>query len=425
MKTKTLLMCLVAAICIWGCSNDNESVIDVAEAEITPPTAPNSADTRHSYKPVQLSETQLAINGKLQEFSWRLFKEVYVNREDRTNLMISPISLAVDLGMFINGLNGETLQEVLKTMGLEGFTKDQINDYFKTMMTGIEQADEAAIFKSANAFWYNQNRKANQDFLTTIQTSYDAKAEAVNFSDPQTVVKINAWCAEQTYDRIKEMITESSEADLFHLMNAVFFKTQWKEAFPKELTAKQPFKFANGNTEDVEMMNQQYKAFYVETDSYQSVVKDFVDSAFQMVFFLPKDGIDMIERLPSVISKEAGSLEKVVEMDLFVPKFTAEYTERKLFTYMLSINPALRFHANDITIFEDAIFEDPEAMQKTFFAMDEEGAEAAAITDISYVTANLKPDDFEKVELRLNRPFFYAIVESNTYCPLFIGYYGN
>jgi hypothetical protein len=29
--------------------------------------------------------------------------------------------------MFINGLEGETLKEVLKTMGLENYTKEQIN----------------------------------------------------------------------------------------------------------------------------------------------------------------------------------------------------------------------------------------------------------------------------------------------------------
>ena len=52
--------------------------------------------------------------------------------------------------------------------------------------------------------------------------------------------------------------------------------------------------------------------------------------------------------------------------------------------------------------------------------MDEVGAEAAAITDIAGFTSVPRP-----VTIRLDRPFFYAIVESNTQCPLFIGYYGN
>lgn len=75
-------------------------------------------------------------------------------------------------------------------------------------------------------------------------------------------------------------------------------------------------------------------------------------------------------------------------------------------------------------------FEEPElskglkALQKTFFLMDEVGAEAAAVTDIVKRNTSL-PVQLENKTMRLDRPFLYAIVESNTLCPLFIGYYGN
>ena len=241
MKARILLVSMVTTLCLWSCSDKN-NVIDEPEIPLQiEPEPVSQPETRHSYTPVQLDNTQQAINIKLQEFSWKLFKEVYANRESGTNLMISPISLEVDLGMFINGLEGETLQEVLKTMGLENYTKEQINDFFKTMMGGIEKADEAAVFKSANAFWYNQHFTANADFLSAISSNYSAKAEAVNFTDPQTVTKINAWCAEQTNDRIKELLQTTSEADIFHLMNAVYFKASWMQVFEKEKTSTQPF----------------------------------------------------------------------------------------------------------------------------------------------------------------------------------------
>lgn len=152
MNSKGFILAMFAALCMWSCSNDNDDLLKGFKAIEEEPV------TRHSYTPVELNETQQAINAKLQEFSWKLYKEVYANRDEGVNLMISPISLEVDLGMFINGLEGETLQEVLKTMGLEDYSKEQINDFFKTMMNGIEKADEAAIFKSANSFWYNKNK---------------------------------------------------------------------------------------------------------------------------------------------------------------------------------------------------------------------------------------------------------------------------
>ena len=117
---------------------------------------------------------------------------------------------------------------------------------------------------------------------------------------------------------------------------------------------------------------------------------------------------------------------KSVNLELFLPKFTSDYTENNLFNYLANINPTLKFLQDDMSFFED-INEDTglAAMQKTFFLVDEEGAEAAAVTDIMYVTAAGPSNQIENAYMRLDRPFFYAIVESNTQCPLFIGYYGN
>ena len=421
MKTKTLLIGCMAALCMWSCSSKDD-VIDIDKPYEPKPEEPV---TRHSYTPVQLNETQQAINAKLQEFSWKLFKEVYANRNEGDNLMISPISLEVDLGMFINGLEGETLKEVLKTMGLENFTKEQINDFFQTMMTGIEKADEAAIFKSANAFWYNQDKKASSDFINIIKEKYDAKAEAMDFGDPKTVGIINAWCAEQTNGRIDKMLEYTVPAELYHLMNAVYFKSRWEDVFLKEATSKQPFHYADGHTADIDLMHTQYRALYVETDELQLAIKPFIDGAFQFVMILPKEGVDAVKAIPAVFNYEQftslGS--KSVDLDLYLPKFTSDYKENKLFPNMANINPSLKFLKDDITFIEG--IEDDSALaatQKTFFLVDEEGAEAAAVTDLKGLTEFLVP---EHVDIRLDRPFFYAIVESNTQCPLFIGYYGN
>ena len=424
MKTKTLLVGMMAALCMWSCSSKDD-VIDIDKPYDPKPEEPV---TRHSYTPVQLNETQQAINAKLQEFSWKLFKEVYTNRQPGTNLMISPISLEVDLGMFINGLEGETLKDVLKTMGLENYTKEQINDFFQTMMIGIEKADEAAIFKSANAFWYNQNKKANSDFLSIIKEKYDAKAEAMDFGDPKTVGIINAWCAEQTNGRIDKMLDLITPADIFHLMNAVYFKSRWAAVFSKEATKVQPFYYADGHTADIALMHTNYGTFYLDTDEYQLATKSFVDGAFQFVMILPKEGVDATKAIPEIYNfeKYVNMGMKSVNLELFLPKFTSEYTEVQLFNYMANINPTLKFLQDDMSFFED-INEDTglAAIQKTFFLVDEEGAEAAAVSDIMNVTAPGPSIQIENAYMRLDRPFFYAIVESNTQCPLFIGYYGN
>ena len=436
MKTKSILLSMVFALSLCSCGDKDKDLlepvrVDPEKEELKPieqetgnPDVTEDPETRHSYKPVVLNETQQAIHEKLQDFSWELFKEVYANREEGTNLMISPISLEVDLGMFLNGLKGTAQQEILKTMGLQDFTVEQVNDYFKTLMDGIEKADEAAIFKSANSFWYNQRYTANAGFLTNIQDSYFAKAEAVNFADPQTKDVINAWCAEKTNNRIDKMLDKTDDGDLFHLMNAVYFKASWKDQFEKQLTGKQPFIYADGKADMVDMMSDDFFALYVETDKYQLCLKPFVDDAFQMLFVMPKEGVAMTEILSDDLVKVLKDEEKAqyVTLMLHAPKFTSEYTEKKLFNYMQNINPSFALPSQDIKLLDNYNEEMLlSAMQKTFFLMDEEGAEAAAVTDIWGVATSI-PD---YTYMTLDHPFCYAILESNTFSPLFIGYYGE
>ena len=112
-------------------------------------------------------------------------------------------------------------------------------------------------------------------------------------------------------------------------------------------------------------------------------------------------------------------------MDLYAPKFTAEYTEEKLFSCMGNINSDLMFNPEEMIFFEEPDLSNGlKALQKTFFLMDEVGAEAAAVTDIVKRNTSV-PVQLENKTMRLDRPFLYAIVESHTFCPLFIGYYGN
>ena len=437
MKKNTFIIASLVALFLWSCGNNHEEAI---EQPVPSPTSdklpetpvfktetdPEFPVTRHSYKPVELDETQQAINAKLQDFSWKLFKKVYANRAKGSNLMISPISLEIDLGMFINGLEGESLKEMMKTLELEEYSKNDINDYFKTILAGIEQADEAAIFKSANSFWYNYKKTAATGFLTAIQDYYNATAVAVDFGDDKTKDIINSWCAAKTNNRITKMVDRTEPSELFHLMNAVYFKAQWQDQFNKQATEKKPFYYADGKTEDIDMMHEINDALYAETDKFQLSLKSFVDHAFQMVFILPKTDVDLVESIPEVVnSKSLKQMLRNVEVDLYAPKFTSEYLEQNLFQYMMEINPTLRFSSADMNFFEGPK-EDValSAVQKTFFLMDEEGAEAAAVTDIMMKNTAI-PMEKEKAVMRLDRPFFYAILESNTYCPLFIGYYGR
>ena len=76
MKTKIVLVGLMGMLCLGSCGDKN-NVVEEPEVPVQIEPGPEDQPAiTHSYTPVQLNETQKAINAKLQEFSWKLFKEV-------------------------------------------------------------------------------------------------------------------------------------------------------------------------------------------------------------------------------------------------------------------------------------------------------------------------------------------------------------
>ena len=419
MKTKTLLIGCMAALCMWSCSSKDD-VIDIDK-----PYGPQIEEpvTRHSYKPVELNETQQAINAKLQEFSWELFKEVYVINDATENLMISPISLEVALGMFQNGIEGKTLEKLLKTQGLEDFKVDEVNDYYKTMIAGIAKADDRVTFTSANSLWYHNEYSVTDNFKSAIENNYTAKVASADFSDSKTKDIINSWCSDNTGERIKEMIISLGPDDLFHLLNAVYFKGGWPFEFDKKQTKKDEFKTADGDVKEIDMMYMQFSNIaYSDDNDFQTIVIPFSSPGFVYFAMLPKESVKMDDAIASL---SPASLNSFVggKVNLYMPKFEVEYEMTALVDVLQAINPELAFNQDDITFLNTKV-NDVNIMQKTFFKVDEEGVEAAAATDVSN-GHTYDPDKSSIIELRFNRPFVYGIMEASTNMPLFIGYYGN
>ncbi|MBP3342637.1 MAG: hypothetical protein J6K99_08965, partial [Peptococcaceae bacterium] len=61
--------------------------------------------------------------------------------------------------------------------------------------------------------------------------------------------------------------------------------------------------------------------------------------------------------------------------------------------------------------------------QNCMLEVGEEGTKAAAATVVEMRCGSARPDPSMLVELQLNRPFVYLIVDNQTQIPLFTGIY--
>lgn len=430
----TMSLCL-ATLGFTSCESDDHDPQLPVQEEIVPVEEPKVEEPKSEEPqsrgavPITFAGNERAINNSLNDFAWRLFREAYAQKKAKDNILLSPLSLEIALGMFQNGLVPEDQLEMLKTMGLEDYTAEEVNAYFKTMVEGIVEADDLATLEIANALWYKNGYKINTDFQKALEDSFDAKVQDAPF-DNTTMDAINQWCAEKTHDLITELVGPNFKPDVFALLNAVYFKAGWEIVFDKDKTQDMPFYYADGTVADLPMMQlfpieEGIKPYFnsMETMEYQAIALPFKNNAFCWFAFLPHEKSSIEEILPQINSETLGSLMQYKEKyaRIIIPKYEVNYTVDNLVSIIDALNPDLYFkYLNFQSAFETLLPVDMEidALQKTCFKVNEEGAEAAAVTAVGGWQSGPS-------SIKFNRPFIYGIMETSSNCPLFIGYFGD
>jgi serpin B len=86
---------------------------------------------------------------------------------------------------------------------------------------------------------------------------------------------------------------------------------------------------------------------------------------------------------------------------------------------------AFDMHRADFSGMMDEAAPDPlfisEVLHKAFIGVDEEGTEAAAATAVLIAPGAAPPEPEEPIELRIDRPFIFAIRDTVTGTVLFLG----
>lgn len=418
MKTYKFIFCIaLATFAIASCNNDD--VISPENGSYNEPPLPTES---HPAKAIELTNTQQNISKSLQTFSWDIF-EVISNQQknsgENQNVIFSPLSLEVDLAMLLNGLQGETLQELLEIMHLSGYTINEINQYFNNLSEGIIEADNATKFSSSNSLWYNKRYQLIPDFEQTLKEYYNCEFFPVVYGD-ETTKKINKWAEERTYGRINHIIDYTSSDDIYHLINAVYFRSRWRNG--KSKCGAKTFTNANGTTKQVEMFKGETYG-HITTSEFSSTIMPFSNSAFGMFFILPNEGISFSEVYQAIkssgetFSKMPNSQEVIVTL----PIFEAE-NEIYLTSVLRNIDgEELLSKVNGVEIFKNLSLSIPPVIKQIAnISVDEEGAEAAAVTIFGDVSAG-PPEQTQPLYLTFDRPFIFGIVERSTGMPLFIG----
>jgi serine protease inhibitor len=398
---------------VLGCSQFNNDPIALAESRL-----PNSESPIP--KPnMNLDPKLVTANTK---FGFKLFSEINQGNKQE-NIFISPSSVAIALAMTYNGAQGKTQKAMSKALELEGLTLQQINSSNAALKSLLENPDPQVQLTIANSLWANQKVTFQPDFLQRNRDFYKAVVSNVDFSNVDTVDIINGWVRENTKGKIDKIVDEIEPDQVMFLINAIYFKGSWTNAFDKKQTTESPFYLVSGENKKHPMMSQTGEYKYLETDEFQAVSLPYgKDGKVSFYVFLPKEksslkafnktlNAENWEKWMNQFSRRDGSVS--------LPRFKMNYdVSLKDSLVALGMGEAFGNKADFSGIGKSLAIS--EVKHKTFVEVNEEGTEAAAVTSVGIraTSAMIKPEPFEMV---INRPFFTCIRDNQTGSILFMG----
>ncbi len=360
------------------------------------------------------------------------------------NLCLSPLSIMTALAMTANGAAGDTLAEMEKTLHCPGklsqlnaSMRDLLEDFRKRKEQAAALAEKNPARKAGgpsfdltvtNSLFGQKGYPFRKEFLTTLEKLYRAPLQFADFRNDAAKerARINKWVSARTNEKIQELLPEGSldSSTGLLLVNALYFKAGWRYAFPKSATKPAPFHLAPDRAIETPTMHTTKRFGYFKEDGYTAVSLPYSQN-FAMLALLPDeiDGLPALEKTLSAGRLTALSRLPARKVALHLPKFRIEGDTIALTNPLrkLGMNLAFTRGANFSLMTSDPRgLSIDDIYHKTFIAVDEKGTEAAAATAVVMTFRSL-PRPEKPVEVRLDRPFLYAIVDTRTQTALFLG----
>lgn len=371
--------------------------------------------------PRRLERTEEQLLNSSQLFGINIFKRIAEAQSD-SNVFISPLSISTALSMALNGARGETYNEMLSTLDMNGLSIEEINSASQSLRALLTTLDPKVIFTIANSVWYRENLTFQADFLQRMTEYYSAQIEGRDFSNPAIVDEVNNWVKANTNEMIEKVINEIDPAVVMFLINALYFNGTWQKEFNQENTIDYMFLTSEGNQVDCEMMVQDETYKYFETDQFQAVDLPYGDVHYSMSVFLPKSNYDLSALYAELTSDNWSSwINRFSEREirLLMPKFESEYgLELKDILIAMGMRTAFTGSADFTRLFAPGGIFISSVLHKTAIKVNEEGTEAAAVTVITFERTSAGD---ENLVMQMDRPFLYVIRENSTGTILFIG----
>jgi serpin B len=422
---------LILVVALGGCETPGNTDQDNVDPDQNDPAAITDVDSdleRDRSPDVSGADVQSLVSGNT-EFALALYRQLIPDSSD--NIFYSPYSISTALAMLYGGAAGETKRQMAECLrfSLPGET---LHSGFNYLDLELESRGEGAAgmdggefrLNVANAQWWQKDYNALTTYLDLLAVNYGAGIHTLDFSlypEPSRLT-INQWVANQTEDKIKDLLPENSITSNTRLVltNTVYFNAAWAMPFETSNTVDAPFNLLSGTSVTIPMMRQTAHFEYLAGENYKALKIPYDGLELAMVIIVPDTGAFTAfeATLDNVVFDALSKGLKNEYIALAMPQW--EYRSKFKLKSMLGnmgMIDAFTGVADFSGITGTRWLFVSDVFHEAYIKVNEAGTEAAAATAIPM------PDSAppEPVSLTIDRPFIYLIQDIPTGTVLFIG----
>ena len=341
------------------------------------------------------------------------------------NMVVSPFSISAVMAMALTGARGSTGEQMRSVFSFPDKEKSTVEGY-EALLSGLGGAEDVSL-DAANSLFVHQSYQILEAYQETLKKYFKATPKNLDFANGEEARSIiNKWVEEKTRDKIKELIPSGSISELTKLVlvNAVYFKGNWKDMFEVKETKKEDFTLLDGSKAQVDMMTRKGKYNHAVNNDLGCTIlmMPYKGDRLSMLVYLPNDPARFNELEAKFTSLDPADFQMVErEFIVALPKFKIETTHDELVSNLkelglIDIFEPAKADLSGISGKKDLHVSD--IVQKAFIEVNEEGSEAAAATAMM-MRVMMMPAPPKK--FYCNRPFLFTIRDNESGMMLFAG----
>jgi serpin B len=419
MVNRLVAIAMCGAVAAAGCGASRSQTVTTAEAR--------SAVVRAKVPADQATSAATTLN----RFGFGLLRPELGTQKG--NVAISAWSIATALMMVRAGAVGRTASEMDGVLGIA-----DVNARHREMNAlDAELASRAGTFPSgdkklgvelaaANRVFAQKDLPFAQAFLDTLAASYGAGVGIVDYNTAteKARVGINAWVADRTRDRIRELLVPGvlDDSTRLVLVNAVYLHADWAVPFEADATTDGAFHAPTGDVTGRFM--HKVVGGIASGDGWKAVDLSYAGGQLSMTILVPDAGRfdQVVAGLDPSLLTAATSTRKA-QVALSLPRFDiAKSLDLKDQLGRLGMPTAFTGAADFSGMTTASPLELSDVVHQANVTVDEKGTTAAAATAavMREVSAPLIDET-----LQVDRPFLFLLRDRPTGAVVFAGQVTN